>query len=105
MRADRPAVAERVLELAVAVAPELIGYGHRHLGAGFDRARDDRIDVVDVEVDGDRRALSAFGPSAPHSGISSTSITVESPMRTAACMSLPSGPGNRAFSVAPNAFL
>ena len=45
----------------------------------------------------------ALGPRAPHSGISSTSIRVESPMRSAACISLPLGAGTRIVSIAPKA--
>ena len=36
---DRPLVSERVLQHAVAVAPEHVGDRHRDLGAGLDRAR------------------------------------------------------------------
>ncbi|KVX62584.1 hypothetical protein WT33_14895 [Burkholderia stagnalis] len=49
--------------------------------------------------------FSAFGPSAPCSGISSTSISVESPMLRQACASRPFGAGRRIRSTAPNARL
>ncbi len=49
--------------------------------------------------------FSVFGPKAFHSGASSNSISVESPMRSAAFMILPSGPSRRFSSIAPNAFL
>jgi len=49
--------------------------------------------------------FNALGPAAPQSRFSSISISVESPMRTAACISLPSGPGNRTSSLALKAFL
>src|SRR6516225_10089695 len=97
-RGDRPAMAERILNLAVAIAPEHVGHGHRSLGARPDGTRADRIDIVDIEMDRHRRALERLG--APCSGISSTSITVESPMWMLACMSRPFGPGSRDVSVA-----
>src|SRR3954468_20323937 len=55
-------MAERVLELAVAIAPELVGNRHGDLRAGLDRARDETVDVVDVQVNGDRRALERLRP-------------------------------------------
>ena len=39
----------------------------------------------------------------PNSGKGSANISVESPMRTVACISLPPGPGARLISVAPKA--
>src|SRR6267378_7239395 len=62
MRADRPAVAERVLKLAVAVAPEHVGDGHGQLRAGFHRARDEGVRIVHVEVDDDWRAFERLRP-------------------------------------------
>src|SRR5437762_2924742 len=53
----RPAMTKRVLELTISVAPEHVGDGHgdpRARGHGF---RHDAVDVVDVQMDGDRRAF------------------------------------------------
>ena len=44
-----------------------------------------------------------FGLLAPICGISSASMTIESPILTSACMILPSGPGIRTHSSAPRA--
>ncbi|KAG0906779.1 hypothetical protein G6F31_021749 [Rhizopus arrhizus] len=49
--------------------------------------------------------FSALAPRLPHSGKSSISISTESPIRMAACMILPLGPGKRASSSALKAFL
>src|SRR6266480_2148118 len=51
---DRPVMTKRVLELTISVAPERIRDGHGDLGAGGHGLRDDRLSVVDVQVDGDR---------------------------------------------------
>ena len=60
-------------------------------------------DGNECEVTGE--PFRSFGPSAPHSGFWSTSISVESPMRSAAWISLPFGPGRRIVSTAPKAAL
>src|SRR5688572_15006925 len=49
--------------------------------------------------------LSDFGPTAPHSGISSTRNNAAPLMRMHACIRRPSGPGMRISSTAPKAFL
>jgi hypothetical protein len=43
----------RIFELAVAIAPEHVGDRHGHLGPGADGALDERIDVLDEEMDSD----------------------------------------------------
>src|SRR5215471_11334650 len=60
MRGDRPAMAEWILDLAVAVTPEHVADRHNGLGAEPDRARGDAFDVFDIEVDGDRRSPERF---------------------------------------------
>ena len=55
VRRESPDVAERVLDAACAVAVELVGRRAEQLRAERDRARADRVDVLDVEVDRDRR--------------------------------------------------
>ncbi len=44
------------------------------------------------------------GPSWPQSGNSSESISIESPIFTSPCITVPPGPGIRTTSTAPNAF-
>src|SRR5438093_4944875 len=51
---DHPDVAERIFELAVAVAVELILDRPHERGAPGDRTASDRVDVLDVDVDGHR---------------------------------------------------
>src|SRR5882757_10518331 len=53
---QRPAVPERVGELAVPVAPELILQRHRDGGPGTDRPLPRGVDVGQVQVDGHRAA-------------------------------------------------
>jgi hypothetical protein len=65
-------MAERILELAVAIAPEHVRDRHRHLRAGFHRARDECIGIRYVEVDGDRRALERLGTGVIPSGMGLT---------------------------------
>src|SRR5918995_1906877 len=55
-RGHRPRVAERVLEHAVAVAPERVLDGHRDGGAGRNGSFHEGVHVGDDEVDGDRCA-------------------------------------------------
>src|SRR6185295_16543523 len=57
MGRNRPVVAERVFQLAVAIAPEHLLDGHGDLGAGSHRLREHRINVFHVQVDRHRRAL------------------------------------------------
>src|SRR3546814_6084294 len=66
MRGDRPAVAERVFELAVAIAPEHVLHRHRDLGAGLHRARGEAIHILDVQMDRDRRAAERLRRSEEH---------------------------------------
>src|SRR5690606_32742204 len=54
-RRYRPAMAEGILEEAVAVAPEHVGDRHPDRGAGGDRLPGNGVDVRHGEVDGDRR--------------------------------------------------
>src|SRR5579862_5967467 len=57
VRRDRPAMPERILEHAVAVAPEHVGDRHRDLRAGLFRLRGRRVDILDVQVNRDRRSV------------------------------------------------
>jgi len=60
MSGDRPAMAKRILDLAVAVTPKHVSNGHRCLCSSPDGPRGNRIDIIDEEVDGDGGALEAF---------------------------------------------
>src|SRR5262249_7341135 len=57
----RPAVTERIDDHAITIAPEHIRDWHSVPGTRPDRARDEAIDVIHIEVDGDRRALERLG--------------------------------------------
>ena len=50
-------MAERIFDLAVAVALKHVAHRHGGLGAGAHRLRRHRIDILDIEVDGDRRTF------------------------------------------------
>src|SRR6185503_11418455 len=65
-RGDPPAVAARVGDRAGAVAPELIGHRHLHLGAGRHRAVEERVRVVDVDPEGCGRAAKRLRSLAAH---------------------------------------
>ena len=54
MRADGPVMPKRIDELAVAITPEHVCHRHRDLRPGLDCAFDRGVDIVDIEVDGDR---------------------------------------------------
>src|SRR5437660_6025463 len=56
VRRYAPAVAERVLKLAGAVAVELIGHRPHALGAGAERACEHVVHLLDVQAERDRRA-------------------------------------------------
>src|SRR5271170_7468618 len=60
VRGRRPTVAERILELAIAIAPEHVRKRHGDLRSRVDRAPDERVHVVDIEVNGDRRTLESL---------------------------------------------
>src|SRR5262249_21011551 len=57
VRAYGPVMAERVLELTVAIAPEHVCDRHGDLRAGLNRAGGKGIGIVHVEMDRDRGAL------------------------------------------------
>src|SRR5436305_1104265 len=59
-------MAEGVFHRAVAVAPELVGERHFHRAAGFHRALECGVGVLDVKVE--RGAGAAAGSGAPVSG-------------------------------------
>jgi hypothetical protein len=52
-------VPERIGEHPVAIAPELVGDRHQHGGPGVDRALEQRIDILDVEMQRHRRPAKA----------------------------------------------
>jgi hypothetical protein len=54
MGCEGPVVSERVPELAIAVAIELICQRSEHFRAGLDRLSKKCVNVLDVDVDGDR---------------------------------------------------
>src|ERR1700730_15526873 len=58
---DEPAVAERVLDSADAVAVKLIRYRPAQPCSSRDGALDRGVDIIDVEVDRDRRAADRLG--------------------------------------------
>ena len=95
---------ERIAEGAGAIAVELILHRALDDGAARNRLRRQCIDVVDVEVEADRGAAGGL-LTAPISGNSSASMTMESPMRISAWPILPLGSAMRKSSVAPNARL
>jgi hypothetical protein len=55
-------VAERVAELAIAIAPGLVLKGHIDLGAGFPRSVPPKIGVIDLENETDGAGLFVGGP-------------------------------------------
>ncbi len=56
MLAQRPAMTERIGDLAVAIAPELIGQRHGYDGARLDRPIEHSVDIFRVQVQNDRTA-------------------------------------------------
>src|SRR5688572_11735870 len=89
-RAHWPDVPEGVAQLAVAVAPEHVLQRHHHLRTGIDGALEGRIDLGDMEMDGDGRAAKSLGACVPsmlaYSGNSSDSMTMPPLIDRAACM-------------------
>src|SRR5260370_14379527 len=61
VRGDEPAMAERVGDAADAIAIELVGHRACERGARGDRLADDGIDILDIEMDADRRAADGRG--------------------------------------------
>ena len=57
MGGDRPAMAKRVLKFSVTIAQEHVCDRRRDLGPCRDDWRSEHIDVLDIEVDRDRRTL------------------------------------------------
>jgi hypothetical protein len=103
MLADVPAVPERVLELAVPVAPEHVLQRLTHLRAGRDRLREHRLGVDDVEREDDSGPADRRRASTPISGNSSARCRRPPPMRNRTDISRPSGVGIRLSSSAPKA--
>src|SRR6266498_4128163 len=54
MCGDRPLMAKRVFEFAVTIAPEHVLEWHRYLRPRSRGVRDERVDVLDIEVNCDR---------------------------------------------------
>jgi hypothetical protein len=50
-------MAEGVLEPTIPIAPEHVGHRHGDFRSSGDRARGERVDVVDIEMDEDSGAL------------------------------------------------
>src|SRR5713226_8385426 len=61
VRGDVPVMAERVGDAADAIAIELVGHRACELGPRGDRLADDGIDILDIEMDADRRAADGRG--------------------------------------------
>jgi hypothetical protein len=51
VRRDRPLVAERVFQAAVAITPEHVGDRHGHARTGGDGLAYSRVDIGDVKVE------------------------------------------------------
>src|ERR1044071_199662 len=60
VRCERPLVTVRILNLTVAVAPELIGHRHFYSCPGLHGAVESSIGVFDVQVERDTRPAAAF---------------------------------------------
>ena len=91
-------VAERVLELAGAVAVELLLDGPQHGGA-TGAALEHRIDVLDVDAQRDRGAPDGLRAPGPHLGNSSDSMISPSPICSSAWPTLSSAsPGAAAHA-------
>lgn len=54
MGGKRPAMTERIFDLAITIAPEHVGDRHGYFCAGFDCARDGGVNVFDKYMHGDR---------------------------------------------------
>src|SRR5436309_771018 len=61
VRRNGPLMPERILYLAVAVAPELIAHRHLYFAAGLHRAVESGIGVLDVHVKRRAGPAAAFG--------------------------------------------
>jgi hypothetical protein len=96
-------MAERIFQLAVAVSPEHIGQGHFHLGAGRRGLLEHRIHILHVQEDTARSSAQRLRERLPIPGISSASISMESPCSSSASPILPFGTSIRMISFAPNA--
>src|SRR5215216_401814 len=101
---DRPRVAERILDGAEAVAPELFRDLHQNLGAGIDCLLHDAVDILDVHEE-TLVPPSSFGGFVDACGNGSESITRESPTSSSAWPIVPPGASIRTSSFAPNTFL
>src|SRR3546814_13296585 len=62
MRGDRPAAAERVFELAVAIAPEPVLPRHRVLGSRLTRGQRQTLHHLTVQINRYRRATKRLQP-------------------------------------------
>lgn len=101
---DGPTHSERIAQVPVAVAPELVGDRHGDFATGRDSLRPGCVGVGNVEVEMKRQAALASGGIPNSAPKSSANTRMESPMRTCACINLPPGPGDPEISSPPNAF-
>ncbi len=92
---------------ALSPAVELVRDRVDDLGPRLDGARGDRVGVLDVQREDDRRAAERLRAARVPLGASSAMLMTESPITSSAqTMAPPSfGSARRSFSVAPNAFL
>lgn len=61
MRGDGPLMTERIFHLTVAITPKRIGHGHPDLATGRDRAIEQGVGVLDVDMQKNTRAAATFG--------------------------------------------
>ena len=102
-RGEVPLVAEGVGEHPDAVAEELVLDRAQQRRARRGRARDDGVDVRDVQVQRDRRAAERRGAERPKSGYSSASMKRRVADLQLGVADLPPGSLRRNSSSAPNA--
>jgi hypothetical protein len=100
---DVPAMPERVLKLAVPVAPEHFGQRLTNLCARRHRLREHHLSVSDVKGQHHRRAANRGRGEYPISGNSSAMCSRPSPIRNWTDINRPSGTGIRLTSSAPKA--
>jgi hypothetical protein len=103
MLVDRPAVPERVDELAGAVSPERVMLRLEYRRACIDCALPDRVGIVDGQVKRPRRCRPASaGEMIPMSGNSSAMASMLSPKRSSMVSTWSSGKVIRLSSTAPS---
>ena len=103
MGEEGPREAERVENLAVASAPELVCERHRHLGAGSHGSVPQLVDILHADVQDDRAPAQRGRGGRACPVDSSASWKRESPSFIVACMTLPSGVLRRNVNCAPKA--